>query len=129
MKTKNGFTAIEICVLAIFLVIVGFIFIFQKAEIAEKVRDEKRKIAINAIHYNLEEIFYKENNFYPREIEEKTLRGIDPNVLTDQFGIVLNQEGSEYRYEPTDCQDDKCKHYSLRTTLEKEDDFIKKSRN
>lgn len=129
MNKKSGFTIIEICVLAVFLVVVGAIFTLQKFEISEKNRDEKRKTAINAIYFSLEEDFYKHNGFYPKEISEKNLKSIDPNTFTDPKGGVLGKENAEYRYEPTDCDGEKCKKYTLHTTLEKESDFIKKSRN
>ena len=35
----------------------------KKAEIAAKNRDDQRKTAINAMHYSLEEVFFKESSF------------------------------------------------------------------
>lgn len=129
MNKKSGFTILEISVLIVFLFAIGVIFWLQKIEIAQKFSDEKRKTAINSIHYALEQVFYKENGFYPKSINEKTLRAIEPNLLTDPHGVVIGEKDSNYRYEPTACDGEKCQHYTLRADLEKEDDFIKKSNN
>ena len=129
MKKKSGFTVLEISVLAVFLLAIGVIFWFQKIEITQKANDEKRKIAINAMYHNLESVFYAENGFYPKTISESNLKAMDPNLFTDMKGVVLGEENSEYRYEPTDCDGEKCANYTLRADLDHEDDFIKKSKN
>ncbi|MFZ2276032.1 MAG: type II secretion system protein [Candidatus Nanogingivalis sp.] len=129
MKKKSGFTVLEISVLAVFLLAIGVIFWLQKVEIAQKANDEKRKIAINAMYHNLESVFYAENGFYPKTIGENNLKAMDPNLFTDMKGIVLGEENSEYRYEPTDCDGEKCAQYTLRADLDHEDDFVKKSKN
>lgn len=108
---------------------IGVIFWLQKVEIAQKANDEKRKIAINAMYHNLESVFYAENGFYPKTIGESNLKAMDPNLFTDMKGIVLGEENSEYRYEPTDCDGEKCARYTLRADLDHEDDFVKKSKN
>ena len=128
MKNKSGFTVIEVLVLAVFLVGIGILFFTQKAEIQAKNRDSQRKTAINAMHYSLEEVFFKKNSFYPTEINEKNLTSMDPQLFTDPNGVNLGEAKSNYRYEATDCSDGKCKKYTLRAELEKEDDFIKKNR-
>ena len=128
MKNKSGFTVIEVLVLAVFLTGIGVLFFMQKAEIEAKNRDDQRKTAINAMHYSLEEVFFKESSFYPTEINEKNLISMDPQLFTDPNGINLGEPESDYRYEATYCSHGKCKKYTLRATLEKEDDFIKKNR-
>ena len=93
-------------------------------------RDENRKTSINAIYYALEEGYYADNGYYPENIENsEILPWIDPNLFTDPYGMNLWDDGSDFSYETSDCQDGKCKAYTLRTTLEKEDDYIKTSRN
>jgi hypothetical protein len=54
---------------------------------------------------------------------------VDPNLFTDPLGIVLGEEGSQYRYEPTNCDGEKCQSYTLRADLDLEEDYIKKSKN
>ncbi len=129
MYKKSGFTVIEIVVLVLFLLIAGIFFWIQKVEIKDFANDEKRKIAINAMYFNLEEVFYKQNGFYPKTISEKNLKAMDPNLFTDPNGVVLGEQNAEYRYEPTDCDGERCQHYTLRADLAKEDDFVKKSKN
>ncbi len=65
----------------------------------------------------------------PEKLDENAVKGIDPNLLTDPFGILINEEKSDYRYEPTSCENGKCKKFSLRTKLEKESDFVRRSKN
>ena len=129
MKKKSGFTVIEICVVIIFLIVIGVIFTMQRFELLAVQRDQIRKLSINEIYYNLEEVYYKKNGYYPEKINEDAVKGIEPNLLTDTSGILINEEKSEYHYEPTDCENSKCKKFTLRAKLEKEGDFIKKSRN
>lgn len=129
MNKKSGFTIIEISAVIIFLIIVGVIFTIQKFELIAIQRDQIRKLSINEIYYNLEEVFYKKNGYYPEKIDENMVKGIEPNLLTDQSGILINEEHSEYRYEPIECENGKCKKFTLRAKMQKEGDFIKKSRN
>ncbi len=129
MNKKSGFTVIEILVLAVFLAACGIIFYFQKAEIEEQSRDNNRKVAINSMYYNLEEVFYKEKGYYPERVSDENLKAMDPELFTDPNGINLGESDSDYRYETTDCTEGKCKSYTLRADLEKEDDFVKKSKN
>ncbi len=129
MNKKSGFTVIEVCVLVVFLVVAGAIFVIQKGELQQQFNDKTRKTAINAMYYNIEEVFYKQNGYYPKTINEKTLTAMDPNLFTDPLGVVLGEEGSQYRYEPTDCDGEKCQSYTLRADLDLEEDYIKKSKN
>ena len=93
-------------------------------------RDEDRKTAINAMYYALEEGYYVENEGYPENIENaETLRWIEPDLFTDPTGLALWQEDSNYTYESSDCEDGKCKSYTLRAKMEKEADYIKTSRH
>ena len=122
MKRKSGFTLIEICVVIVFLIAAGIILTIQRFELLSVQRDQIRKLAIN-------EIYYKKNGFYPEKLDENIVKGIDPNLLTDPFGILINEEKSDYRYEPTSCENGKCKKFSLRTKLEKESDFVRRSKD
>ena len=92
-------------------------------------RDNTRKIAINAMYYNLEEVFFVKNKYYPETIDSKTLRAMDPGLFTDPNGIKLGESGSDYRYDSINCENAQCKGYSLRSTMEKEADFTKTNRN
>ncbi|MBQ3470175.1 type II secretion system protein [Candidatus Saccharibacteria bacterium] len=129
MKTKKGFTILEILVVAVFATLLLVLFFIQKSNIDAMERDEDRKTAINAMYYALEESFYKENGYYPETISEENLKVIDPALWTDPFGINLGDPLSSYSYDPADCKDGKCKEYTLKADLEKEDDYVKRNRN
>lgn len=126
---QDGFTVIELLVVIILFVLAGMFFLQQKAQIERVDRDRQRKTAINAFHYSLEEVYYNTNKYYPRSIDAKVLPSVDPSLFKDPNGVAVGQQGSSYRYEPLDCDGDKCASYSLRADLESEDDFIKKSSN
>ncbi|MFY9228090.1 MAG: type II secretion system protein [Candidatus Microsaccharimonas sp.] len=127
--THRGFTIIELMLIIVLLGVASALFFVQKNNLEVAFRDEQRKIAINAMYYSIEEVFYKANSYYPRTINDTTLPSVDPNLFTDPKGVKLGESKSEYRYEPTNCDGDKCKSYSLRTTLENEADYVKNSRN
>ena len=129
MNTKKGFTVLEIVIVAIFATLLVVLFFMQKINMDAMTRDEKRKVAINAMYYALEESFYANKKYYPEEISESNLNVIDPALFTDPNGINLGEEGSSYFYEPANCDNGKCQEYTLRATLEKEDEYIKKNRN
>lgn len=129
MKTKKGFTILEILVVAVFATLLLVLFFIQKSNIDAMERDEDRKTAINAMYYALEESFYKENGYYPETISEDNIKVIDPALWTDPYGINLGDPLSSYSYEPADCKDGKCKEYTLKADLEKEDDYVKRNRN
>lgn len=129
MNKKSGFTVIELCAVIIFLIIIGVFFVIQKSELNALTRDLQRKNAINAMYYNLEEVFYKQNNYYPEKINQDNLKAMEPNLFTDPEGINLGEENSDYRYESSNCENGKCKSYKLISNMEKEGEFTKKSRN
>ena len=129
MRTKRGFTVLEIIIVAIFASLLLILFFVQKANIDAMERDEDRKIAINAIYYALEEDFYAEHGYYPEKISEDNIKVIDPALWTDPSGNNLGDLGSSYSYEPANCKNGKCKEYTLKAELEKEDAYIKYNRN
>lgn len=137
---QRGFTVIELLIVIAFLIFAGVLFFIQKNNLETSVRDDDRKAAINAMYFALEEGFYKQNGYYPTEISGKNLPTIDGALFTDPNGFKLGQTTqkvgdtdipvqSDYRYEPTNCTDSKCKSYTLRADLEAEADYVKKSRN
>ena len=119
---------IELLVVITVLTIGCLIFFLQKDQLDATERDYRRKIAINAMYYNLEEVYYEKNKSYPLNIDSKTLRAMDPALFTDPSGVKLGDPGATYRYEPTNCSGEACKSYSLRADLEREADFVKTNR-
>lgn len=129
MKNRKGFTVLELIVVILFASLALVLFFVQKSNVDAMDRDDKRKTAINAMYYGLEEGFFAKNGYYPETISEENLTVIDPALFTDPSGIVLGEEGCSYTYEPANCEDGKCEEYTLRATLEKEDIYTKKNRS
>ena len=129
MNNKKGFTILEIIIVAIFASLLLIFFFIQKSNIDAMERDEDRKVAINAMYYALEESFYKENGYYPEAISEENIKVIDPALWTDPLGFNLGDPLGSYFYEPANCKNGKCKEYTLKAELEKEDTYTKYNRN
>lgn len=129
MKQSRGFTVIEIVVVLLFVAIGATIYFTQKASTDAAARDDSRRTAINAMYYNLEEVYYPQAGYYPQTIDSKTLRAMDPAFFTDPSGKKLGEAASTYLYQPTDCSTDgKCRHYTLTAVLEHEAVYTKTSR-
>lgn len=129
MRKKSGFTILEILIVGTFATLLLVLFFVQKSNVDAMERDEDRKTAINAMYYALEEGFYADKGYYPETISEDNLKMIDPALWTDPMGINLGMEGSSYSYEPANCVNGKCKEYTLKAVLEKEDIYTKRNRN
>jgi type II secretory pathway pseudopilin PulG len=128
MKRSQGFTIIEIIVVIVFLCVAATLLLVQKNDLAATQRDNQRKTAINAMYYNLEEVFFEQNGYYPSKIDSKTLRAMDPSLFTDPTDIKLGEEASDYNYVANNCDNTKCKGYKLSATLEKEAEYVKTNR-
>jgi hypothetical protein len=126
--SSKGFTVLELIIAIVFLVIAGTIFFMQKRDLEIAARDSARKTSINAIYYNLEDVYYPANKSYPEALATDKLKGLDPNMLKDPNGKAVGEEGSNFRYEPKDCKDGKCKSYTITADLENEADFTKNNR-
>lgn len=128
-KLTHGFTVVELLIVVSVLVGASILFFVQKNDLEVISRDKDRKTSINAIYYSLEEVFYKNNQYYPQSITADILPSVDPELLSDPAGNTIGAAESTFIYEPVNCKDEKCKSYTLRTPLESEDDFVKQSRN
>ncbi len=130
MKRAKGFTVIELLVAITLVIIAGVLFFVEKDQIQQTQRDTQRKVAINALYFAIEEVYYPQNKAYPKSIDSKVLRSVDPDLFVDPYGSKIGEEGAEYHYDPTGCDNDgKCTGYTLRTSLEREGDFVKNNRN
>lgn len=130
MKQAKGFTVIELLVVIAFIIGAGILFFVEKNQIEQSRRDTQRKVSINAMYYALEEVYYPQNHFYPNSIDSKVLRSVDPELFQDPYATKIGTEGSDFRYEPSGCTSDgKCTSYSLKSTMEREGEYEKKSRN
>ena len=132
MKTtrpSSGFTIIELLFIITLLVAASILFFIQRNNLEVAGQDEVRKTSINAMYYSIEEVYFKTNGYYPRKISEAVLPSVDPALFKDTNGVKIGESDSDFRYEPYNCTDDKCKNYTLRTTLQNEDDYIKTNRS
>jgi prepilin-type N-terminal cleavage/methylation domain-containing protein len=126
---QRGFTVIELLAAIVVLVTIGAVFFIQKANLESASRDDMRRTAINAMYYNLEDVFFAKNKYYPQIVDEKNLTAMDKALFKDPNGHKIGSGESDYRYEPTNCSlNGKCKGYSLRAQLENEADYIKSNR-
>lgn len=119
---------VEIIVAVAFLIFAGGLLVVQKKDIEAANRDNSRKAAINAMYYNLEELYFPAHSSYPRSISPDNLKAMDPDLFEDPQGVKLGEQGSNYRYEGTNCEGETCKSYTLRADLEREGDFVKSPR-
>lgn len=129
MKRQQGFTVFEVIVVMVFLSVGAWLFFSQKATANAVIRDDKRKVSINAMYYNLEEVFYEKNSYYPLSIDSKSLRAMDASLFTDPNGQKLGEAASSYHYEGKKCTtDNKCKQYRLSSDMELEAEYVKTNR-
>lgn len=122
--SRTGFTIIELMVTIVIFSALATLALTNIRGVRAEKRDAQRKTDINAIYYQLES-FHEVNGYYPETVNAKNLKGIDPESLIDNTGKTINQPGSLYAYDPTDCSDAKCKSYSLSTALESEATYQK----
>jgi type II secretory pathway pseudopilin PulG len=127
--TTRGFTIIELLFIIVLLVAASVLFFVQKNNLEVASKDDTRKTAINAMYYSIEAVYFQTNGYYPRSISEAILSSVEPSLFKDPNGVKIGESNSEYRYEAYNCTDDKCKNYTLRTTLQNEDDYVKKNRS
>lgn len=126
MNTSSGFTVVEVTALIVFLGVVGAVGYDRYQAIQTVHRDHDRKVAINAIYHNLEEIVKPALGGYPRTLQASQLKAMDKELLVDPEGVPVGNQNSDYRYEPTGCNGgDICSGYTLRAELENEGDYVK----
>lgn len=127
---QRGFTVIELLVVLVILIVGAWLFFSEQDNVNAVQRDSARKVAINAMYYNLEEVYYPQYNYYPQHIDSKTLRAMDPALFSDPTGIALGESDSDYRYDATGCSTDgHCTGYTLRSVMERESDYTKTNRS
>jgi len=129
MQRQRGFTVLELIIAIVILLAAGGIFYVQKRNLEIAKTDSQAKTAINAIYYNLEDVYFPVNLAYPEHLTADQLKGLNPADLKDPSGKAISDQGSTYRYEPKDCTSGKCKSYTLTADLQNEGDFVKTNRN
>lgn len=129
MKTRKGFTVVELIFVVVLLMTASIIFFVQKSNVQAAAHDQQRKTAINAMYYSLEEVYYPLHHSYPQAISSSVLPSVDPSLFTDPEGNAFGTGASDYSYLPTNCTAGSCKSYTLRSTMQQEADYIKTSRH
>lgn len=125
MNKKTGFTVIEIIFVTIVTIAAAVLVITQTNSAEATMRDKERKTAINAMYFQLINVYYKQNNYYPENISPELLTGMDPALFTDPNGILMGEANSNYTYQASDCTESQCQKFKLTATLEKEAPYIK----
>ena len=87
MKSSRGFTVIELLIVVSVLALASVIFFIQRQNVETSTRDDMRRTAINAMYYSLEEVYYEENNSYPRTVSADVLPSVDPDLFKDPNGV------------------------------------------
>lgn len=90
-SSQAGFTVIELIVVTFVLAIAGVLVFLQVNNLKISNQDDQRKTAINAMHYALEEVYYKQNKSYPASLTSATLPSVDPALFTDPDGFTLGK--------------------------------------
>lgn len=93
--------------------------------------DLTSKSDLDAVHILLEK-HYSLQGEYPTEKEltneyETALPGVDPELLLDGKGALINTEDSLYSYRPLECTALGCKHFTLIAQLSDGTIYEKKS--
>jgi prepilin-type N-terminal cleavage/methylation domain-containing protein len=143
MRRQSGFTIIELLVAFVVLATLAVFFAVQRHDLEVASRDQTRKTAINAMYYNLTEVFYAENKYYPETISRSNLKAIDPALFTDPTDVTLNgnhcdytnTDGEEatdgdcnYHYTASDCNEKgECQKFKLTADMEAEAEYSKSS--
>ena len=89
---QSGFTVIELIVVAAVVGIAAVVTFVQMNNLTTAGHDSQRKTAINAMYYALEEVYYKQNNFYPATLTTKEIPSVDPALFTDPDGFTLGKD-------------------------------------
>ncbi len=143
MKRQEGFTVIELVIVFVILITLTVFFVIQRNDLEVAARDKARKVAVNAMYYDLTEVFHAQNNYYPETISRDTLKAVDPALFTDPDGFTLdankctytnskNEQSTDgdcnYHYVATDCNGEgHCQSFKLTSSMEAEAEYSKSS--
>lgn len=89
---QSGFTVIELVAVILFFAVAAFLTFRQISNLETANANSTRKTAINAMHYALEEVYYKDHKYYPATLTSATLPSVDPKLFTDPDGFTIGKE-------------------------------------
>ena len=90
--SQRGFTVIELLFLTALFALAGVLVFLQINSMTVTHQNTIRKTAINAMHYSLEEVYYKQHGSYPEKLTAETLPSVDPALFTDPDGFTIGKE-------------------------------------
>lgn len=125
MHKESGFTLAELFIAIVMLAAAGLLVYSQWQEAEVQQRDSDRKVAVNAIHAYLENIYAPQNDGYPVALDPEAIEALSPDQLRDPSGRLVTDFASDLRYEPGQCSEMVCQRFTIRANLEKEADFIR----
>lgn len=136
----RGFTVVELIVAFAVLAILTAFFIVQRNDLQTSQSDQQRKIAINAMYYDLKDVYFAKNHYYPKTISRDNLTAMDANLFTDPNGYILNgdkcsdKNGNDatglcnYHYTATNCKDNgQCQAFKVWSDMTAEATYSKSS--
>lgn len=139
-QVEHGFTVIELIIAFVILVILASFFVIQRNSLESSQRDQQRKTAINAMYYDLKDVFFAKNHYYPKTISRSNLTAMDQSLFTDPDGYILNgdkcsdKDGNSatglcnYHYTAIDCNSaGECSAFKLSSDMETESTYTKNS--
>ena len=138
-KQNQGFTIIELLVVTLVVVGLGFWMLNSMSDVRSREHDGERRNDVNLVYQQLE-FYYDlgETNTYPTLANlqdenwvKENMKALNPEALKDPFGKVIGSEGSDYTYGAQGCTDAGCTSYTLSANQEKStpDPYTMKSVN
>lgn len=138
-KRSNGFTVIELLVVMLVIIGLGFIAFNGRSDVLGRDRDTERRSDINLLYQQLE-FYYDlgETNTYPTlaNLQDdawvaENMKALAEEALVDPAGRKVGTEGSNYTYEPENCDANGCASFKLTANQEKSapDPYVKNSVN
>lgn len=148
-RKQQGFTIVELLIVIVVIGILALLVITTFTGIQKKARNTERQTDVKALHGQLE-AYHAQNGKYPTLANlnnsgsatawvETNLKGLDREALRDpkqaatDFTLVGSPAANVYAYAvtPAGCDNSTtdCAGYTLTSTLEDADAFVKKSLN
>lgn len=137
---ERGFTVVELIVAFVVLVTLVVVFVIQRNALQISQADQQRKVAINAMYYDLKDVYFAKYHYYPKTISRSNLTAMDSSLFTDPNGYILdgdmcsNKNGDNvtglcnYHYEASNCTSNgKCRSFRIWSDMAAESTYSKSS--
>ena len=137
---ERGFTVIELIIAFVVLVTLAVVFVIQRNTLQTSQADQQRKTAINAMYYDLKDVYFAKYHYYPQTISRSNLTAMDSSLFTDPNGYILNGDKCSdkngdsatglcnYHYKATNCNSDgQCQAFKVWSDMAAESTYSKSS--